>query len=132
MVGISWAAVSFLAVPVMVIERKHAISATKESAQLIEETWGEGLLSNFYFLRVFFYFSLPGVVLFILGFLISTDAAVVICISLAAIYIVMLMIVYSTLKSIFQTALYFYACENLIGKGFRREDLRRAFTKRGL
>jgi hypothetical protein len=126
--GISWAAVSFLVIPVLVIERKDAVSATKESAELLKEVWGEGLLSNFYFFRVFLYLSLPAVLLFLLGFVISTNAAV----SLAAIYILLLMIVQSTLKSIFQTALYFYARDNLVSDGFRREDLRSAFTKRRL
>jgi hypothetical protein len=127
--GISWAAVSFLVIPILVIERKHAITATKESAELLKVVWGEGLLSNFYFFRLFLYLSLPGILIFVLGFVISTNAAVVVCIILSATYTVLLMIVQSSLKAIFQTALYFYARDNFVTEGFRREDLRRSFTR---
>ncbi len=127
--GISWAALSFLVVPILVIERKNAISATKESAELLREVWGEGLLSTFYFFRVFLYLCVPGALLFALGFMIATNASVVICITLSGIYFMLLTITHSTLKTIFQTALYYYARENMVAEGFRRDDLRRAFSK---
>ncbi|HJQ67790.1 MAG TPA: DUF6159 family protein [Blastocatellia bacterium] len=127
--GISWAAVSFLVVPILVIERRNAVTATKESAELLKEVWGEGLLSNFYLFRVFLYLSLPGLFVFALGFMIGTNASVVICLSLSLIYFVLLMIAHATLKSIFQTALYYYARESMVAEGFRRDDLRRAFSK---
>ncbi|HEX5732967.1 MAG TPA: DUF6159 family protein [Blastocatellia bacterium] len=127
--GLTWAAVSFLVIPIMVIERRNAITATKESAELVKEVWGEGLLSNIYFFRVFLYLCVPGAIIFVLGFMIATNASVVICLALSGIYFVVLIIAHSSLKTIFQTVLYYYARENIVADGFRRDDLRRAFSK---
>ena len=127
--GLTWTALTFLVIPIMVIERRNAIMATQESAELLKEVWGEGLLSTFYFFRVFLYLCVPGVILFALGFMIATNASMIIGLCLSGIYFVVLTIAHASLKSIFQAVLYYYARENMVADGFRRDDLRRAFSK---
>ena len=127
--GLTWTALTFLVIPIMVIERRNAIMRHTESAELLKEVWGEGLLSTFYFFRVFLYLCVPGVILFALGFMIATNASMIIGLCLSGIYFVVLTIAHASLKSIFQAVLYYYARENMVADGFRRDDLRRAFSK---
>ncbi len=122
LLGMAWTAISFLVLPILVIEKKHPISALKESTVMLKKTWGEQLVCNFSFGLIFFLLFLPGIALVVLGIFIgaSTGNAVVAvaCIAVAVIYFIALSLIQSALQVIFQTALYYYAKHQTAPAGF--------------
>jgi len=125
------AVASFLVIPILVIEKKGPLAALRDSTALLKKTWGEQLIGNFSFGLVFFLLSLPTALLFILAAVSANAGVVIACLSLIVLYLLALALVQSTLQSIFQTALYFYARDARVPASFRPELLRGAMTSRG-
>ena len=116
--GMAWTAISFLVLPVMVIEGKNPIAALKDSTTMLKRTWGEQLMSNFSFGFVFFLLGIPAYMVIFLCIMSQSTAIIAIGIGVAVIYLVVLGLVQSTLQTIFQTALYYYANEGKTATGF--------------
>lgn len=123
LLGMAWTVVSFLVVPILVIENKGPIAALQDSTALLKKTWGEQLVSNFSFGMIFFLLAIPAFVVFILGTMAGSSAALIVCAGLAVIYLIVLALVQSALQAIFQTALYLYARDGQVPPGFHAEVL---------
>ena len=106
-VGMAWTAVSFLVIPVMVVEGTGPIKSLKTSTRLLRQTWGEQVVGGFGFGIIFFLLSLPAIALLIVGMTMGVPAPV--CIVLAIVYFLIIALVQSTLRIIFQAALYLHA-----------------------
>lgn len=119
----AWTIVSFLVVPILVVENKGPIAALKDSTALLKKTWGEQLASNFSFGMIFLLLAVPAVGLIVLGIFLKSAAALIVCIGLAVIYLIVLALVQSALQAIFQTALYLYARDGQVPAGFHAEVL---------
>ena len=122
--GMVWTVVSFLVIPIMVVEGKGPITALKESTKLLKKTWGEQLISNVSFGLVFFFLSIPAIFLLIMGFVSGAGTNSIICLGLAVLYVIILALVQSTLQAIFQAALYLYASKRQVLMGFQEELLK--------
>ena len=109
LIGMAWTVVSFLVVPVLVMENKGPIAALQESTSLLKKTWGEQLISNFSFGMIFSVLSVPAFLLVFLGFYLGGAVAGIACCVVAAVYLMVLALIHSALQAIFQTALYLYA-----------------------
>ncbi len=110
--GVAWSLVTFLVVPVLVVQNKGPLAAVKESGALLRRTWGEQLVGNFSFGLVFFVINLPAVAALIGGIILyvgGNSIAGVLLIALAIIYLLVAGLVQSALQSIFQAAVYLYA-----------------------
>ncbi len=127
LLGMAWTAVSFLVLPILVIEKKNPLSALKESTVMLKRTWGEQLMCNFSFGLIFFLLFIPGIALAALGIFIGTSTGntvlAVACIAIAVIYFIALSLIQSALQVIFQTALYYYAKHQTAPAGFDAETL---------
>ncbi len=123
LLGMAWTVVSFLVVPVLVIENKNPIAALQESTALLKKTWGEQLVSNFSFGAIFFVLMLPAFVLAALAFYLGGPVVGIAVAVLAAIYLIVLALVQSALQAIFQTALYLYARDGVVPEGFNSDVL---------
>ena len=123
LLGMAWTVVSFLVVPILVMENKGPIAALRDSTALLKKTWGEQLVSNFSFGAIFFLLSIPALALIFLGFHLGGAVGGIACIVLAVIYLIVLGLVQSALQAIFQTALYLYARDGQVPEGFRAEVL---------
>src|SRR5262249_29676200 len=77
LVGMGWTLVSFLVVPILVVENRSPLAALKESTQLLRKTWGEQLVGNFSFGLMFFFLGIPAYALILLGILAGSGAAIV-------------------------------------------------------
>lgn len=130
LLGMAWTAVSFLVIPILVIDKKSPITAFKESATLLKKTWGEQLISNFSFGLLFFLLNIPAFLLIGVGIFIGSGMALIICISLAVIYLIVLALIQSTLQAIFQAALYLYARHGRAPAGFQGELLQSVMSQR--
>lgn len=128
LLGMAWTVISFLVIPILVIENKNPIAALKDSTALLKRTWGEQLISNFSFGAIFSLLSLPAIGLIILGVYAGSAAVLALCIALAVVYLIVLSLVHSALQAIFQTALYIYARDGRVPSGFRAEVLEQAMS----
>ncbi|MFO1475537.1 MAG: DUF6159 family protein [Verrucomicrobiota bacterium] len=128
LLGMGWTVVSFLVVPVLVVENQNPIAALKSSTVLLKKTWGEQLASHFSFGMVFFVLAIPAVGVIVLGLLSGSGVVIFSCIGLAVIYLILLGLVQSALQAIFQTALYLYARDGKVPEGFRAEILSGALS----
>lgn len=125
LLGMAWTVISFLVVPILVIENKGPIAALKDSTSLLKKTWGEQLISNFSFGSIFFVLSIPAFALIFLGFYLGGAVAGIACVVFSVIYLIVLALIQSALQAIFQTALYLYARDGQV-QGFRTEVLESA------
>ena len=121
LLGVAWSAMSFLVVPILVVENKGPIAALRESTGLLRKTWGQQLVCNFSFGFIFFLLSLPGIALLFLGFHWGSAIGFT-CLGLAVVYWILLSLIHSTLQTIFQTALFLYARDGHV-EGFSSEVL---------
>jgi hypothetical protein len=132
--GAAWTVVSFLVVPILVVENKHPFAALKKSTLLLKKTWGEQVVGNFSFGLIFFLLSLPAVASIVLGVWLGVFsgnmAALAACIALAGLYLIVLALVQSALQSIFQAALFLYARDGQVPPGFQAELLGNAMVRR--
>ena len=129
LLGMAWTLVTFLVVPVLVVEKKGPIASFRKSTALLKKTWGEQLVGGFSFEFLFFLLALPAVAIAALGFMIG-PAAFVICIVLAVLYLLSLALIQSTLHAIFRGVLYAYAETGNVPDAFPREILTDAMARR--
>jgi len=133
LLGMAWSLLTFLVVPVLVVEKKGPIEAFKESSRLLKKTWGEQLIGNFGFGLVFFALGIPGILMIVVGGLAIGSAGVAVgavLIGLGILYMILLALVQSTLQVIFQAALYLYARDGQAPEGFDEGSLSGAMEPR--
>jgi hypothetical protein len=134
LLGIAWSLMSFLVVPILVVEKKGPITALKESALLLKKTWGEQIIGNFSFGLVFFVLSLPAIALVaIAGFFASSAGTLLplfVAGAVALLYMIGLAVVNSALHAIFQTAVFLFARDNQVAPGFQADQLMNALRRR--
>jgi len=118
LLGTAWAVMTYLAVPVLVIEKTGPIETFKRSTALLKNTWGEQLVGGFAFGVVFFFLSLPAALFVVLGFVGGSPVTIGIGIGVAVLYLILLGLIQSALKAIFQAALYLYAHDEQPPEGF--------------
>ena len=126
LLGTAWTIMTFLVVPIIVIENKNPFAAIGDSTALLKKTWGEQLINNFSFGGIFFLLSLPGIALIILSIYLGHGLPIIICTVIAVVYFIVLALINSALHAIFQTALYLYARDGQVPNGFRAEVLESA------
>jgi Family of unknown function (DUF6159) len=128
LVGVAWSLVTFLVLPVLVIEQIGPIDAVKRSAELFKRTWGENMIANAGIGLVAFAVTIVGVVPCALLIAIGGPAAVL-GIVVAVAWIIGVQLIAATLTGIFQTALYRFATAGS-APGFDDDQLRQAFRSR--
>ena len=130
LLGAAWTVVSFLVVPMLVVENKNPFAALHDSAGLVKKTWGEQVAGNFGFGLVFFVAAIPAILVMVLGVFSGNVALMVGCIVLGVIYLVILGLVQSALLSIYQAAVFLYARNGQVPAGFEAELLGNAMVRK--
>jgi len=123
LVGAAWNVVTWLVLPIIVVEGVGPIVAIKKSANLLKTTWGENLFAQAGIGFIGFLLMLPGLVLF--GAL--SFAVPVAGIPLLLIWIVVIGCLMSALGAIYRTALYRFAVGLPLGDVFTHDELAGAF-----
>lgn len=139
LIGMAWTLMTFLVVPVMVIERVSATKAISRSAALFRETWGEQLVGNFSFGIISFLLIFPALLLgggafflFAMGGAGGTGVAMAPAIGIACVvvlYVLTVSVVISALQGIYTAALYAYAAHHEV-RGFPVDLVSSAFSPR--
>ncbi len=134
LLGIAWSLVTYLIVPVLVIERQGAIKSVGRSAGLLKETWGEQIIANFGFGIVGSLLALPGLGLIALGMWMMAGLGggpvpLIVCVALAVVYWLFLGLLISALRGIYTAALYAHATHKPV-QGFPNDLVAGAFSRR--
>jgi hypothetical protein len=135
LVGMAWALVTFLAVPVIAIEGPGAFSTLKRSASIFRERWGQQITGNIAIGGAIGLFGiLPAIGLIVLGVVIWSSAAFLgaLLVIVGAILLGVAALIQKALSGIFGVALYRYATDGQAVGGFTPEELESAVkTKKG-
>jgi Family of unknown function (DUF6159) len=124
--GMAWSLVTFLVLPILVIEGVGVGAAIKRSSELFKRTWGEQVIANAGI-------GLVGLVAVLCGLpvLLLATAGIgiltVIGVGLFAVWVGLVVCVTSALSGVFQTALYHYAANGMPPAAFAPATLEGAF-----
>jgi len=109
--GIAWSLVTFLVIPVLVIEDVPVRDAIRRSGELFKRTWGENVTAMVGFGLLGFLAILPAVALVAVAVASGSGTVAAISVAVAVVWMVGVAVVLSALSAIFQTALYRYAAD---------------------
>lgn len=131
LLGLAWSLVTFLALPILVIEGVGVRDALKKSGALFKKTWGENVVGNGGIGLIGFLVSLPAAALLAGGIaLMANDSSLalgVLLVVLGAVAFAVIIPLMTALSGIFQTALYRFANDGQLPKGFEQTNLAHAF-----
>jgi hypothetical protein len=134
LMGMAWSIMTIFVVPVLVYENVGPFDAIKKSAEVIRKTWGEslikaiglGLVQVLVFIGIFFacfglvwvLFQIAGVMGMFVGF------------GLALLVLLFTGLIFNIASTVFNTALYVYANNQIIADGFDEGVLKGAFKQK--
>jgi hypothetical protein len=124
--GLAWAVVTFLVLPIIVIEGISVGDAIKKSSELFKRTWGENLAAQIGFGLLGFVTALPAIALIFLG-VAGGSGTTIAAIVVAVAWLILVAVTIAALSVIFQTALYHYAVTGEVPGGFSADVMRSAF-----
>lgn len=132
LMGLAWTLVTFLVLPIIVVEGVGVRDAMSRSAAAFRATWGEQVAGHVGIGLISGLASLAGVVavvpLFWVGASTGATALVVTSLVLLALWLVAVAVVSSALGGVYRTALYRFAVLGEEPAGFSAAQIRGAFT----
>lgn len=131
--GTVWTVITYFVVPVLVVEKLGPIAAIKRSASILRKTWGEALVGRLGLGFFIFLLSLPGILLIFLGAVLIAQNMGTIGLALiigGVLYLLFESAVAAALQGIFVGALYQYAAQGSVPRGFDEDTFRGAFGKK--
>ncbi len=128
--GIAWSLVTFLVLPILVIEGIGVRDAIKRSASLFKGTWGEQVIANAGIGIIGFVALIPAILVGALGVASGTLVVAVPLVAVAVVYGAIVLAITAALSGVFQTALYHYAANGMPPAAFAETELRGAFRPR--
>lgn len=133
LLGLSWWAATYLAVPVMARESRGGIASISRSTTLLRETWKEAFIGRlalgWIWVPVVFISLAPlGIAL---GLDVRSTAVLAVVIALPVLVAGALALLLHTLDTIYRCALYVFATEGVVPSGFDDPDLHELWCTRG-
>jgi hypothetical protein len=129
--GLAWNLVTYLVLPVLVVEEINPVEAIIRSATLLKKTWGEQIVGN---LSTDAVFGLPKLILIgllllvvFMGIPIASPAVFALVIALLVVLLLLLSVIESALRGIYVAAVYRYAAQGEGGSFFSEETVKGAF-----
>ncbi len=131
LLGMAWSIITIFVVPVLVYEGLDPIDAVKKSTQIIKKTWGESLVKSIglgliQFLSFVLIIGVAFVATNLLAAQFGTTGLIIGIVSGVALLFITGLI-FSVANTVFNTALYVYANNQLIASGFDEEVIKGAF-----
>ena len=127
--GIAWSLVTFLVLPILVLEGISVRDTLKRSAKLFKGTWGEQVIANAGISIIGFVALIPALLVGRIGRGQRHLIAAVPLVGIAVIYGAIVLAITAALTGVFQTTLYHYAA-NGMPAAFAESELRGAFKPR--
>ena len=130
LIGAAWAVVTFLTIPIIMLEDLGPWNALKRSGTLLKQTWGENIVAQAGFGLLSLVVSLPGVALIAIAVATGSLAAIVVLGGIGVVWIALAAVVIGAMGGIYRTALYRFAVDGRAPAAFAGADLERAFGPR--
>jgi len=127
--GISWSVISYLALPLIVVEKTNPLFAMDFSMDMMRRTWGEQVIGNFSFGLIFSLLSLPILPLLLLLGKTWGGASFIPILICVVIYLLILSIFQSALQTIFNAVMYVFARDGKVPEGFSAQQLHAAMRQ---
>lgn len=127
LVGLAWSLVTYLVLPIIVIEGAGVKNAVVRSKDLFTRTWGERVVGNTGIGIIGLIAMLPAVPLVVVGAVTGVPGALAATIAIAAIWVSVVACATTAMSMIFQTALYRYAAAGEAPGGWDHATLAAAF-----
>ena len=124
----AWAVLTFLTLPIVIVEGLGPSASLSRSYELLKRTWGENLIVQVGLGLVGFVLMLPGLFVIVLFAASGAVPAIVVGAILGGLYLVGVMLFISALNSVLQSALYHYAVKGEVPAGFAGHDFSTAFA----
>lgn len=112
--GLTWTLITYLIVPVIIVENLGVGTSMQRSMELFRKNWGEEVAGSFGFGLLSFLICLPAVLVAALFYPYDRLFALI----LGVVYLLILMGFCSAVKGVFTAALYRYACHEQLPAGF--------------
>ncbi len=124
--GYFWKLGTYFVMPLLALENVSPGEALRRSGSLIKERWGEMIVAAFSFPLLFLLLTMPpGLALFFLAGLLGQPLGFAAVLVMA--YCLFLAAIISSAEQVFTAALYLYAKEDRVPRGFARADLKSAW-----
>jgi hypothetical protein len=131
LVGMAWAVITFLVLPIVVFENVGVGEAVKRSSTLFKQTWGENLIVNGGIGLFAMLLTLPAFVIGGIGFASGNVGIAVVLGGAAVLWFIAVTCWSNAMSGVFQLALYRYATQHEVPTEFAQADLGGAFTQKG-
>jgi len=129
-VGMAWAVVTFLVLPIVVFENVGVGTAIKRSAEMLKRTWGENLIVNLGIGLIAMVLVLPAIAV-VVGVAFTGSAPLIVgAIVLAVVWIIAVSCWSSAMTAVFQLALYRYATQAPLPSEFAQVNMADAFGQK--
>lgn len=128
--GLAWTLVTFLVIPILVVEGLTVGNAIKRSAELFKRTWGENVAAQFGFGILGFLLAIPAILVIVLGVATGSGVAIGVAVLIGVLWIVAISVVIAALNAIFQTALFHFAANGQPLGPFGQGALSTAFRRK--
>lgn len=124
--GAAWNVLTWLAIPVVVVEGTGPFSSLRRSAELFRRTWGENLVAQGGLGLLSFLCLLP-----VIGLAVVVGAGIpALGVGIGVVGAGVVLVLFATLGGIFRAALYLYATQGSVADGYAADALAAAFTAR--
>jgi hypothetical protein len=130
LLGAAWAIVTFLTIPIIMLEDLGPWNALKRSGTLVKHTWGENIVAQAGFGLLALVASLPGIALVAIGVATGSVAGAVAIGIVGVIWMAIVAVVIGAMSGIYRTALYRFAVDGRAPAAFAGADLAGAFGPR--
>lgn len=126
-VGMAWAVVTFLVLPILVFEGVGVGEAVKRSAAMLKQTWGENLIVNAGIGLLSFLLALPAILVMVAGAATGTALGFGVTAVIGVLWLIAVACWASAMSAVFQLALYRYATQAPLPAPFATVELGSAF-----
>lgn len=129
--NVAWGLVTFLVLPVMVMEGVGVRQAMRRSKDLFKRTWGETVSGNVGMSLVTFLAMLPAVLVVMLSIAANDPAILTGGIAVAVLWMALVVVVMSALNAVFRVVLYRWVTDGEAPAEFADVDLEHVFPPKG-
>ncbi|HEU5302812.1 MAG TPA: DUF6159 family protein [Acidimicrobiia bacterium] len=130
LLGAAWAVVTFLTIPVIMLEDLGPWNALKRSGTLLKQTWGENLAAQFGFGILGVVAAIPAIAVIAGGIATGSVVVAVVLGAVGVLWLIAVSVVLSAMNGIYRTALYRFTVDGAAPPAFADADLGHAFGHR--
>lgn len=129
--GLAWSMVTFMVLPVIVLDGIGPQAAVRRSAELLRRTWGQQLDAVIGIGFGAFLVAAPSIALFIVAASVGGAAGALAGLVVCGLWLLTVGVLAGALTGVYQTALYRFAADGVPPAAFAGADLQNAMRPRG-